>query len=139
MTPTHTRKGGRLYRYYIATTVLKHDAPQCTVRRVPAGEIEGAVIDQVRDILRSPEMIVRTWRAGKRLVAGLEESEVSAALQRLDPLWDELFPAEQARIIQLLVGRVDVSPEGVDIQLRIDGLANLTAELDAVRPEQRAA
>jgi DNA invertase Pin-like site-specific DNA recombinase len=139
MTPTHTRNGGRLYRYYIATTVLKHDAPQCTVRRVPAGEIEGAVIDQVRGLLRSPEMIVRTWRAGKRLIAGLQESEVSAALQRLDPLWDELFPAEQARIIQLLVERVDVGPEGIDIRLRTEGLANLTAELDAVRPQQRAA
>ena len=139
MTPTHTRKGGRLYRYYVATTVLKHDAPQCTVRRVSAGEIEGAVIDQVRGLLRSPEMIVRTWRAGKRLVAGLQESEVSAALQRLDPLWDELFPAEQARIIQLLVERVDVGPDGIDIRLRTEGLANLTAELDAVRPEQRAA
>jgi DNA invertase Pin-like site-specific DNA recombinase len=139
MTPTHTRKGGRLYRYYIATAVLKHDAPQCTVRRVPAGEIEGAVIDQVRGLLRSPEMIVRTWRAGKRLVAGLQESEVSAALQRLDPLWDELFPAEQARIIQLLVERVDVGPDGIDIRLRTEGLANLTSDLDAVRPEQRAA
>ena len=106
---------------------------------LPAGEIEGAVIDQVRGLLRSPEMIVRTWRAGKRLVAGLQESEVSAALQRLDPLWDELFPAEQARIIQLLVERVDVGPDGIDIRLRTEGLANLTAELDAVRPEQRAA
>jgi len=27
-------------------------------------------------------------------------------LQRLDPLWDKLFPAEQARIVQLLVQRV---------------------------------
>src|SRR6185295_16553077 len=97
MTPTHTRKGGRLYRYYIATDLLKHDAPACTVRRVPAAEIEGAVIDQVRGLLRSPEMIVRTWRAGKRLVAGLDESEVRAALQRLDPVWNELFPGEQAR------------------------------------------
>ena len=77
MTPTHTRKGGRLYRYYIATDVLKHDAPACTVRRVSAAEIEGAVIDQVRGLLRSPEMIVRTWRAGKRLIAGLQESEVA--------------------------------------------------------------
>ena len=139
MTPTHTRKGGRLYRYYIATDVLKHDAPACTVRRVPAAEIEGAVIDQVRGLLRSPEMIVRTWRAGKRLVAGLDESEVRDALQRLDPLWDELFPAEQARIVQLLVERVDVGPDGVDIRLRTEGLANLTADLNAVRPEQRAA
>ena len=65
MTPTHTRKGGRLYRYYIATDLLKHDAPACTVRRVPAAEIEGAVVDQVRGLLRSPEMIVRTWRAGQ--------------------------------------------------------------------------
>jgi len=70
MTPTHTRKAGRLYRYYVATDLLKHDAPACTVRRVPAAEIEGAVIDQVRGLLRSPEVIVRTWRAGKRLVVG---------------------------------------------------------------------
>ena len=139
MTPTHTRKGGRLYRYYIATDLLKHDAGACTVRRVPAAEIEGAVIAQVRGLLRSPEMIVRTWRAGRRLIAGLNESEVREALQRLDPVWGELFPAEQARVIQLLVERVDVSPDGVDIRLRTEGLSNLTAELAAVRPEQRAA
>jgi site-specific DNA recombinase len=115
MTPSHTRKGGRLYRYYVSSDLLKHDAAQCTVRRVPAGEIEVAVIDQVRDLLRSPEVIVRTWQAGKRLINGLSESEVATALRRLDPLWNELFPAEQARIIQLLVERVDVSPGGIDI------------------------
>jgi hypothetical protein len=51
------------------------------------------------------------------------------ALQRLDPLWDELFPAEQARIVQLLVERVDVSPDGADIRLRTEGLTNLVADL----------
>ena len=40
MTPTHTRKGGRLYRYYVSTDVLKRDADGCPVRRVPAAEIE---------------------------------------------------------------------------------------------------
>jgi DNA invertase Pin-like site-specific DNA recombinase len=139
MTPTHTRKGGRLYRYYVATDLLKHDAPACTVRRVPAAEIEGAVIDQVRGLLRGPEMIVRTWRAGRRLIAGLKEAEVREALQRLDPIWGELFPVEQARVIQLLVERVDVGPEGVDIRLRTEGLANITAELDAVRPDAKRA
>jgi DNA invertase Pin-like site-specific DNA recombinase len=139
MTPTHTRKGGRLYRYYIASDLLKHDAPACTVRRVPAAEIEGAVIDQVRGLLRTPEIIVRTWRAGRRLVAGLEVSVVREALQRLDPVWEELFPAEQARVIQLLVERVDVTPVGLDIRLRTEGLANLTSELNAVRPEQKVA
>ena len=97
------------------------------------------MVDQVRGLLRSPEMIVRTWRAGKRLIAGLDESEARAALQRLDPVWNELFPAEQARVIQLLVERIDVSPDGVDIRLRTEGLAKLTTELDAVRPEARNA
>jgi site-specific DNA recombinase len=38
--PTHTRKGGRLYRYYVSQTVLKHGAGSCPIGRVPAGEIE---------------------------------------------------------------------------------------------------
>ena len=59
MTPTHTRKGGKLYRYYVSTDVLKRDANACTVKRVPAAEIESAVVEQVRGLLRSPEIIVR--------------------------------------------------------------------------------
>ena len=83
---------------------------------------------------------MRTWRAGRRLDRRARRSPRSAtALQRLDPLWDELFPAEQARIVQLLVERVDVGPDGVDIRLRTEGLANLAADLDAVRPEARRA
>ena len=139
MTPTHTRKGGRLYRYYVAADLLKHDAPASTVRRLSAAEIEGMVLKQVRSLLRSPEMIVRTWRAGRKLISGLTEAEVRKALVRLDPLWDELFPAEQARVIQLLVERVDVGLDAVDIRLRTEGLANITAELGAVRPETRKA
>jgi site-specific DNA recombinase len=64
---------------------------------------------------------------------------VREALQRNDPIWNELFPAEQARVIQLLVTRVDVSAEGVDIRLRTEGLTNLTSELDAVGPDRRRA
>jgi site-specific DNA recombinase len=139
MTPSDTRKDGRLYRYCVSADLLKRDSAQCTVRRVPAGEIEGTVIDQVRELLRSLEMIVRTWRAGKRLTGGLSESDVATALRRLVPLWNKRFPAEQARVIQLLVERVDVGPDSFDIQLRTEGLANLSTELNAVSPEQEAA
>ena len=53
------------------------------------------------------------------------------ALCELDPLWDELFPAEQARIIRLLVRRVEIGPGGADIRLRIEGLASLVRDLGA--------
>jgi site-specific DNA recombinase len=139
MTPTHTRKGGRLYRYYVSTGVLRGEAETCSIGRIPAGEIEGAVVDQLRGLLRSPEIIVGTWREARKSIQGITEAQVREALQRFDPLWDELFPAEQARIVQLLVERVDVSPEGADIRLRTEGLTNLVADLRAVRPESRRA
>ena len=139
MTPAHTRKGGKLYRYYVSTDVLKRDAEACTVRRIPAAEIESAVIDQLRGLLRSPEIIVRTWRVARQSNANLKEADVRKALERLDPLWDELFPAEQARIVQLLVERVDVSPDGADIRLRTDGLTNLVADLHTIKRETRRA
>ena len=52
-------------------------------------------------------------------------------LQDLDPLWDELFPAEQARIVQLLVERIDVGTQGFDLRLRVDGLAHLVRDLSS--------
>jgi site-specific DNA recombinase len=139
MTPTHTRKRGRLYRYYIATDLLKHDAADCTVRRVPAAEIENAVVEQVRGLLQSPEIIVRTWRKARQLAGDINESEVRDALHRLEPIWNELFPAEQTRIVHLLVERVDVGPDGVDIRLRTEGLTNLTTELRMVQSAARRA
>jgi site-specific DNA recombinase len=140
MSPTHARKGGRLYRYYVSQSVLKRGASACPVGRIPAAEIETAVVDQLRGLLRAPEIVVGTWRAARPEIQDLSEEEVRQALERLDPLWDELFPAEQARIVQLLVERVDVSPDGIDIRLRIEGLASLAAELRAINPEtQRAA
>ncbi len=104
---------------------------------MPAGEIESAVVDQLRGLLRAPEIVVRTRRAARQSMVGIDETEVREALQRLDPLWDELFPAEQARIVQLLIERVDVGLDGADIRLRTEGLANLVADLRAARPDVR--
>jgi hypothetical protein len=42
MSPTHTRKGNRLYRYYVSREVLKRGPEACPVGRVPAAEIEAA-------------------------------------------------------------------------------------------------
>jgi hypothetical protein len=86
MSPTHTRKNGRLYRYYLSQTVLKQGSDDCPVARVPAAEIEKIVIDQVRILLRSPEIIVQTWRTARRSLKGLTEPEVRSALRAFDPL-----------------------------------------------------
>jgi hypothetical protein len=130
MSPTHTRRRGRRYGYYVAQAVLKATGDDLNiVRRVPAAEVERLVIDQLRVMLRQPEIIVATWCVARADAPDLTEIEVRAALEQLDPLWDELFPAEQARIVRLLVERVVVGPDGADIQLRVAGLTSLLHEL----------
>ncbi len=59
----------------------------------------------------------------------MTETNVREALEQLDPLWDELFPAEQARLVQLLVERVEVGEDELDIRLRADGLSRLVGEV----------
>jgi len=97
------------------------------------------VVIQVRQVLRSAEIVVRTWRAARKANPGLTEADVREAIHRFDPLWDELFPAEQARIVQLLVARVDVGMDGADIRLRTEGLTSLVADLRAIKPGSRRA
>ena len=132
-------EGWRLYRYYVSSAVLKQGRDACPVGCVPAGEVEAAVIGQVRRLLTAPEVIVRTWRAARDQDAAIGEGEVRAALSEFDPVWEELFPAEQARIVQLLVERVDVAPEGIGIRLRTEGLASLVQDLRAGTQNREAA
>jgi site-specific DNA recombinase len=140
MAPSHTRKRGKLYRFYRTATSLKLCHGECPIRAVPAGEVEAAVINQVRALLRAPEVVVRTWRAACSEDQEVDEREVMEVLQRLDPLWDQLFPIEQRRVLQLLVTCVKVRLDGLEIGLRVEGIGSLVGELrlrdDA---EQRAA
>jgi hypothetical protein len=139
MSPTHTRKRGKLYRYYISQTAMKRGREACVVRQVPAAEIERVVIDQIRALLQTPEIIVQTWRAARKTDKGLAENDVRAALLEFEPLWNELFPAEQARIVELLVKRVDLQPDGIDLRLRVEGLTSLCSELRGAAGEHQEA
>jgi DNA invertase Pin-like site-specific DNA recombinase len=139
MSPTHTRRRGRLYRYYVSQSTLKgatDGRPAALVRSVSAAEVETAVVNQVRTLLRQPEIVVGTWLAARTEAPDLTEQETREALENLDPLWEELFPAEQARIIHLLVERVEIGPAGADIRLRVEGLTSLVRDLGARLPAE---
>jgi site-specific DNA recombinase len=139
MSPTHTRKSGRLYRYYTSQTAMKRGGSDCPVRQVPAAEIERIVLNQIRMLLRTPEVVVQTWRAARMQRHDVTESDVRAALTEFDELWNELFPAEQARIVELLVERIDLEPEKLDITLRVEGLTSLYSEMEGEPAFQQAA
>jgi len=84
---------------------------------------------QMKFLKHHPEIIIGTWMAARTELPDLTEEETRETLERLDPLWDALFPAEQERVIRMLVERVEIRPEGADIRLRIAGLTSLVRDL----------
>jgi hypothetical protein len=64
-------------------------------------------------------------------VEGVSANAVREALVEFEGLWDELFPVEQARIVGLLVERVNVSPDCLEMRLNLEGLDTVLNQLRA--------
>jgi hypothetical protein len=131
MTPHHTKKGTRLYRYYVWTDAIRgRDIPAATAPlRLPADTAESAGMAEIRGLLRAPEIVVQALAAARQEIPAITERDVVAALDRFHEIWSALFPAEQPRIIRLLVERVTVMTEGLAVDLRGEGIATLVREM----------
>ena len=58
MTPSHVRKGGLKYRYYLSSALFQGAAERAgSVPRVPAVELEALAIKSVREHLKPPQLI----------------------------------------------------------------------------------
>ena len=65
----------------------------------------------------------------ERTDSAIPEREVLQVLTDFESLWDELFHGEQSRVVQLLVERVDVQPDGIEVRIRTEGFRSLIEEL----------
>ena len=139
MTPTSTKKGAKLYRYYVSMDVIRNreTGEETAPMRLAAGMVEDAVVIEVRRILQTPEVVTQVLVALQRDGGGASEADSIAALHEFNALWSQLFPAEQARIIQLLVRRGPVPPPRARGEIRRQGLASGGPGMGA--PRQMAA
>jgi site-specific DNA recombinase len=62
----------------------------------------------------------------------VDEQEVRSALSMFDPVWETLSPREQARVIQLLVERVDYDGKQgtVSVTFRPNGIKSLSKQME---------
>ncbi|MFC4624286.1 recombinase family protein [Daeguia caeni] len=140
MTPTATRKGSKLYRYYTSMDLIRSRTTEAAgPQRLPAGMVEGAVIDEIRRMIATPEVRARALAAVKLDIPDVDAKAVIAALGEFDALWASLFPAEQARIVQLLVARITVGSTGLAVDLRHDGIGSLARQMMAPQAGRSAA
>jgi site-specific DNA recombinase len=129
LSPWHTTKAnGRTYRYYLSTRDT-HEGPGTSgLPRLPAGELEGAVVAQLRRVLRAPEMVEAIIPQAVALDPTLDDAQVTVAMTQVDRVWEQLFPAEQQRLVRLLVERVIVTPTNLELRLRPGGIGTLATD-----------
>jgi site-specific DNA recombinase len=83
MTPSHTRKGSRHYRYYVCCAAQKRGWQGCPSKAVPAGAIEQLVLEQILERGRQTDGDAVT------------------------KVWQTFSPAERARLVPLWIERID--------------------------------
>lgn len=91
------------------------------------------LLAQVHKALQQPEMIVGVWQAGMALRERqeMDEPTVVVAMRQIGTVWDNLFPQEQHRIMGLLIERVQLHEDGLDIIWRDDSWQKFGRELAA--------
>ncbi|TWI79955.1 hypothetical protein JM93_04066 [Roseibium hamelinense] len=72
---------------------------------------------------------------GENQQPDLGEADISASLAQFDDMWKALIPAEQARVVRLLVARVTASDAGLAVDLRHEGLGAIATLMAPAKPE----
>jgi site-specific DNA recombinase len=105
----------------------------------------GAVIARLADVQERIRLVEERARKVREQILAVQqhlltEDEASRALSLFDPVWASLTPGEQARVIGLLIERVeyDGSRGRVAITFHPSGIKTLAEELAEQRKEQSA-
>jgi site-specific DNA recombinase len=100
MGPTYSRKGSRHYRYYLCQGAAKKGYKTCPTKSLPADEAERMVVDKLRALLKSPEMVVATFQSASRAA-----KDRLAEIVRLLPEQERILSRLQAESDRLLTGK----------------------------------
>ncbi len=132
MSPTHAKKKGTRYRYYVSQSLIKRGRPQASevACRVPAADLETLVEDRICALLRDETAMLDV--AGSTTVA-MRKSLIESASD-LARRWSALAASEKRAILHALIARIDVRPDKVEISIRLSELPDIVKPVSDNRP-----
>ena len=130
LTPTHSKKGGRRYRYYITKHTEAGDAAKISRWRVSADALETAIIKALDDWLQSPASSRKLLNDG---AAVNDHHQVHQQLNRLIETESHLTPHEKMFASSQRIKRVDLDENGASIELVTDLLLDDADQLNLAK------
>src|SRR5213595_2331048 len=121
LTPSHAVKKGRRYRYYVsAALITEAGTDRDRGWRLPAQEIEDAVIRVLADALTIPAMLLERFGT-----AGIPSDQTRKMLNRATRLAAALnrSPAQRAEVVRDLIEKVAIEENAITIRIRRSALS----------------
>jgi DNA invertase Pin-like site-specific DNA recombinase len=111
MTPSHATKGSRRYRYYVTPA---HEVTDPAIRpfRIPAGEIEAAVMDGLKHLLSNPDAL--TSAARHQFAQADDVRNMRTAAAAMKPRIATMPPASRRRLLHQIQLEVVINETGID-------------------------
>jgi site-specific DNA recombinase len=122
--PTHANKNGRRYRYYVSTRLLKGASDGGW--RLPAREIEAAVLQALRELLRDAPRLAQMLEPDQLSPEHLSRlvGEAAAAADALERSGSE----RQRALVTALIGSVKLHPDSIRLQIKRSGFAAMLGD-----------
>jgi site-specific DNA recombinase len=119
LTSTHALKKGRRHRYYVSRWLLTEGPGGAAERgwRLPALEIEHSVAASAATLLEDKPALVTAIQQ-----RGIEAERIAPILEQAAGWVRKLRSAEQAKALDALVDRVDLTRSGFKLTLRLPAL-----------------
>ena len=128
-TPTHANKNGRRYRYYTSQAVIKKAEKGSTPARIPAHDLETAVVGRILDWLQTPTELLAALRDETTQAApeGLFV-RILAQAAKTSQSWPERTPADRTQFLKTVIERVVIHPSHLEICLRVPRLSTVLGD-----------
>jgi hypothetical protein len=126
MTPTSGNNHGLTYRYYACNNRLK--SRSCRgLHIVPAEKIERQVTKEVLKKIRTSEVILNIQELNKAN-RKLSPDDIKIMVDNVSEVWNALCPNEQRKIIRMLIAKVDIYENCMDLEINLQGFNRLLLE-----------
>jgi DNA invertase Pin-like site-specific DNA recombinase len=135
--PMATKKpNGKVYRYYVINKKIHKGAEAAQSWNYQAAMLEGAVTDKLLEYLRSESMVDKYWSEIQKINPSIDEPQaVVLILRHTASIWDQFFTKMKAEIIHALIKRVVIKPNGVEVQMRFEGLGAVVKAMQSQAPK----
>ncbi|MFV0626625.1 MAG: recombinase family protein [Alphaproteobacteria bacterium] len=131
MIHSHTKRGNIHYRYYVSINANKRGYENCEIGCIPAEKIEGLVVEQIKNLIKSPEVISRTYKETLSLYRKTDEKVFISRMKSFESVWEYLYPGEINQIVRSLLNKVTIYTDKIEIKLDIAGLFSKLKEFEA--------